>query len=331
MLASTHVIANPVAGPRRAQRRSRRVARRLAAAPHAAVISWTQGPGDATRLTRAALRSGARQIIVLGGDGTLNEVVNGFFRAPAPGENPYAPEICDTETLLGRRIAPSASLLALGGGTGSDFLRTLRERAPSRAPRPVDVMRITYTVRPGETATRYAVNIASMGLGGLVVRSVRAFQRRFVGGTLAYFAAIVQCLQSYDRDVVHVTADDRDIGTHTIRNIAVANARYFGGGLQIAPHAVPDDGCLDAVLLDDVPFRRLLRDAGRIYAGEHAGLPYLHPLRARRFTLSPTSHRPVFLEMDGEPVGRLPATFQVVPSALLVHDPPARRSVPISF
>ncbi|HHP7236987.1 diacylglycerol/lipid kinase family protein [Longibacter sp.] len=309
MSPTTHVIANPAAGSRHVQRRSRRIAARLSQGPAAALISWTQGPGHATRLTRRALRQGIRQIIVLGGDGTLNEVVNGFFDADEP-------------------IAPDASLLPLGGGTGSDFLRTLRE-LPDRPTgnagtdvHPVDLMRVSYTNVHGDVRTRYAINIASMGLGGLVVRRVQSVeQRRFIGGTVAYFAAIIRCLQDYEHDDVRVIADGTDTGVHRVRNIAVANARYFGGGLQIAPHAVVDDGVLDVVLLDNVPFRRLLRDARRIYAGEHTGLPYIRPLRARSLTIVPTGTNPVFLEMDGDPVGQLPATFQVIPDAVNIHLP----------
>jgi len=309
---TTHVIANPASGSRHVQRRSRRIAARLSQGPAAALISWTQGPGHATWLTRRALRQGIRQIIVLGGDGTINEVVNGFFDADGP-------------------IAPDASLLPLGGGTGSDFLRTLHELPDRPAGRrsadvhPADLMRASFMTAHGDARTRYAINIASMGLGGLVVQRMRSVeQRRFIGGTVAYFAAIIQCLQAYEHDDVRVIADGIDTGVHTVRNIAVANARYFGGGLQIAPHAVIDDGVLDVVLLDDVPFRRLLRDSRKIYAGEHADLPYLRPLRARRITIVPAGTDPVFLEMDGEPVGQLPATFSVIPGAINLNVPFAR-------
>ncbi|WP_179862081.1 diacylglycerol/lipid kinase family protein [Longibacter salinarum] len=307
MLTPTHVIANPVAGSRNERRRFQHIVRQLGRGP--ALISWTRGPGDATALTRYALRNGARLIVVVGGDGTLNEVVNGFF---------------DEEG----RIAPDATLLPLGGGTGSDFVRTLRKCGDEKDVGTgmercaIDVMRVSYTTMDGRREARYAVNIASAGLGGIVVRNLQASRSNLVHGPLSYFATIIRCLQTYDHDDVRIVADGRDLGVHRIRNIAVANARYFAGGLQIAPSAALDDGCLDVVILDDVPFRRLLRDVRNIYAGHHSDLPYIHSTRVRSVTLLPQQSSPVFLELDGESVGCLPATIDIVPSALNVHLPP---------
>ena len=301
MSDATQVIVNPVAGSRRSRRRSLRVARTLVASTTGTHIAWTRTPGHATKITRAAIEQDASRIIVIGGDGTLNEVVNGFFSDDG-------------------RECSDAVLVPVGGGTGGDFRRTLSEMPTAQLrPVPMDVICVTYTTPHGSTATRYALNIVSAGLGGIVVRSVKQILQFVPRGPLAYFAAILRSLHRYRYDDVQVWVDKRDLGTHRIRNIAVANGRYFGGGLKIAPYANVDDGTLDLVLLDNVPFFRLLRDVRSIYAGNHSlDLPYLRHIRARTVTLRPCSGRPVYLDIDGEGIGQLPATLEVVPSAIRI-------------
>lgn len=295
---STHVIANPVSGSDRTRRQSVRRAAQVARSTSRRDIAWTRHPGHATVLAREALRDGADTLVVVGGDGTLNEVVNGFFDEQG-------------------HVVSDALLIPAGGGTGGDFRRTLKEMSSAAdVPFPVDVIRVTYHDSDGQTRTRYALNIVSAGLGGLVVRLVQRMQRVLRRGRLAYFAAIVSSLPQYDHDEVRVIADGHDLGTHRIRNVAVANGRYFGGGLKIAPSANITDGALDLVLLDDVPFSRLLRDVRAIYAGDHRNLPYLRHIRARSVMLEPRSPGPVYLDIDGEGIGQLPATLDVVPSAI---------------
>ena len=335
MTDDTQVIVNPVAGSSRSRRRSIRLAHTLSASGSAANLAWTRRPGHATDLARSAIERNASRIVVIGGDGTLNEVVNGFF-----GDD--------------GQISSNAVLVPMGGGTGGDFRRTLSEMPTAHLrPVPMDVIRVTYTpedeatadgpapdpARPREatrdgatsgqatsdqatsdglTATRYALNIVSTGLGGIVVRDVKTMLRVIPRGPLAYFAAIVRSLLRYSHDDVQISADGRDLGIHRIRNIAVANGRYFGGGLKIAPCANINDGTLDLVLLDNVPFSRLLRDIRAIYSGNHSHLPYLRHVRARTVTLRPRSGRPVYLDIDGESVGQLPATLEVIPAAVRI-------------
>jgi YegS/Rv2252/BmrU family lipid kinase len=269
-------------------------------------------------MTRAALRRGAERIVAVGGDGTVHEVVNGFFEEGA-GE--------------GRMIAPDAVFAHLPCGTGGDFRRALgvpSGRAAARLlrsdrTRRVDLMRVTCRTSTGR-ASQIVANVSSCGLGGDVVQSVRSLPSAVgarlgpVGGSLAYFVAILRRLATSAPGRVQVTVDGRDAGTFDTRTVAVANGSSLGGGLHLAPQAVVDDGVLDVVVVGDLPVSRLLACAPRFYRGTHLSLPGIHVFRGRRITLEPPSPPgsapPTWLEGDGELLGHLPATFEVLPGAL---------------
>jgi len=273
----------------------------------------TSAPGDATRLTREALRAGAERVVALGGDGTINEVMNGFFEDGAP-------------------LAPDAALALLPYGTGGDFRRTLglptdfesavavlsRDRR-----RRIDVGRLDFTLRTGGKATRMFANIASFGVSGVVDRLVNQSSKR-LGGKLSFFVASARATLAYENQRVRLRFDGSSDGAvdMTINVVAVANGRYFGGGMFIAPDAEVDDGVFDVVALGDLGLLELLRDSHRFYAGTHLSMDKVSHRRVRRIDAEPVSPSQVVeLDVDGETPGILPATFTVVPRALTVVTP----------
>lgn len=269
----------------------------------------TSAPGDATSLTRTALRENYDRIVAVGGDGTLHEVVNGYFRpngtaiTPAP---PLVPIPCGTGTDFNR---------VLGGKTGLDavaYLRTDRIRS-------IDLLRVEYTTLDGTLAHRYAVNIASFGLSGDVVRSVNRGGLHLPGPRLRYLGAILRALASHHPFRVSLTLDGTDLGAMRVRVVAVANGHSFGAGVQIAPNAQVDDGALDVTILGDVPALRLLPSVQRFYDGTHLSLDGVTSHRGRHLRVRPLGDAPVWLEADGELLGQLPATFDVVPEAIRVQ------------
>lgn len=317
----TKAIVNPAAGNGRVRRVWPELLSRLLDRPLS--VAWTTGPGDATLLTRRALQNGYDRIVAVGGDGTLNEVVNGFFDDGAP-------------------VQPNAVLVPVACGTGSDFSRTLeamqpRDRAPNPRPEPheIDVGLARFVGHDGLPVRRYFVNVASFGLGGVVVRSIRKIREQTrLTGAAAYFVAILRGLARHRPDRVQLSserspANDGDptqngppaiVRDLRIRNVAVANGRFFGGGLQIAPSADLSDGLLDVVAIDDAAVPVLLRHAARFYRGRHYTLPCVTHETTRAVHAAPLDPvRPVWLDLDGEPVGRLPATFEVRPASLSVQ------------
>jgi YegS/Rv2252/BmrU family lipid kinase len=307
---STVVILNPRAGGGRAERLWPMLRDALDATLGAYVLRRTQGPHDATRHARTALRRGADRIVAIGGDGTLNEVANGFFDADAS-------------------VRPEAVLAPISCGTGSDFRRSLGgPRSPTAAVRAllqhrvrsIDVGRLQYTTDAGREAVRYFLNIASFGLGGAVDQVVETLPGKAqAGGRLAYLYAILHVLVRYRNQPVTMAVDGTPVYAGPISNVAVANGRFFGGGLEIAPEAQVDDGQLDVIVLGDFSRRALIRHARRFYDGTHLRLDDVSAFRGRCITATPHSDAPVRLDVDGEALGRLPATFTVRPRALRIQ------------
>jgi YegS/Rv2252/BmrU family lipid kinase len=272
----------------------------------------TQGPGDATRLTREALRGGAERIVAIGGDGTVNEVVNGFF------DNGVA-------------IAPDASFALIPYGTGGDFRRTIgipTEIAEAAAViaanrrRKLDVGKLTFT-RGGDQVTRMFANIASFGVSGEVDRLVNESGKK-LGGKLSFLIATARATWSYRNQRVQLVFDGKDRAELTINTVAVANGRYFGGGMMVAPDAEPDDGLFDVISIGDLGFGELLTSGRRLYKGTHLAMDKVSARRAKIVEAEAVDPGAVVeLDVDGENLGRLPARFELLPSALWMVVPAA--------
>jgi YegS/Rv2252/BmrU family lipid kinase len=267
----------------------------------------TEAPGDATRLTRQAIESGAEQILAVGGDGTINEVVNGFFT----GERPTG-----ERTALG--VVPF--------GTGGDFRRVIHlPREPAEVARVlangklrrIDVGLLDFTTAGGQPARRAFLNIASFGMSGLVDEYVNQSSKR-LGGKLSFLVATVRAGMSYANQRVRLSFDDEPASAVdlTINVVAVANGQYFGGGMHIAPRAELDDGQFDVIAVGDLGMADLLRHGRRLYAGTHLGLDKVSHRRARVVRAEPLGSEPVRLDVDGETPGILPATFRILPRCL---------------
>jgi YegS/Rv2252/BmrU family lipid kinase len=271
----------------------------------------TTGPGDATKLTRDALRAGAERIVAIGGDGTVNEVVNGFFDD------------------AGTPIAPDASFALLPFGTGGDFRRTMHlpteldeavavVAADKRSK--IDVGRLQLTTPSGDRALRMFANIASFGVSGVVDRLVNESGKKL--GRLSFAWATARATWSYKNQRVQLVFDGSDRVEATINTVAVANGKYFGGAMMVAPDAVVDDGLFDVVALGDLGFGDLLKSGRRIYKGTHVSMDKVTCRRARVVEAEPIEPGGIVeLDVDGECPGRLPARFELVPSALWVIAP----------
>lgn len=305
------VIINPVSGNGRAGRRWPEIARRMRARGISLVEHRTTGPGDAERLARTALIGGAREIVVVGGDGTANEVVNGFFDDGQP-------------------VAPDAVLSVVPCGTGRDFARSLGIRSIEEAVdligtgpvAAIDVGHVTYH-NDGKPTSRYFVNCADVGLGAetaaLINRSSKA-----LGGLLAYLLGAVRTIVTFRGQVARVRVDGQDIHHDRMGMVVLANGRYHAGGMFMAPDASMTDGEFDILVLRDVPKPVLLGSLlPRVYRGKHIGHPAVFHCRGRQVDVIADGVLP--FEADGEQPGTTDLRAVVLPAALSVRIPPAAR------
>src|SRR5947208_5739581 len=267
-------------------------------------VFHTRSPRHAIDLTAAALQAGHRTILAIGGDGTVNEVVNGFL------SNGRAPV---SEAVLG--VIPQ--------GTGSDFRRALRlpldERAAIRAiqtadARPVDVMSVTYRTSEGVALSRYAVNVVSFGMGGAVAARVNRTSKAL--GKVSFLIATVATTLRFQGNTVSLRIDGAELQNVSISNVAVGNGPYHGGGMWACPRAVMDDGVLEVTIIENMPAWEIFRDIRYLYNGRIYEHPKVRYSRATR--LEATSDQPTLLEIDGEPLGQLPLKIEVIPKAIRI-------------
>ena len=300
------VVVNPNAGRGRGGRQWPSIADRLARDVGRFDHAFTQRPGEATTLVRRAIDAGTTLVVAVGGDGTVNEAINGF-----------AAEDC--------AISQGCAFAALSAGTGADFVRSLS--APGDAAlasdtvRQIDLGRVTCTADDGRPASRLFVNIASFGLSGEVDRAVAAARTtRFLPGKPAYYLATLSALWRYRFTDVRLTVDDQPPFTVNLAMAAIANGRYFGGGMQVAPNARLDSGRFEIVVLRGGSKLTMVKDLSLVYRGAHMDHPMVTATSGRRIVAEPADpDGDVLLDIDGESPGRLKAEFEILPGALALR------------
>ena len=284
-----------------------RFARMLEEAGLHAQAHFTEGPGHATDLVREGLRAGQKHIVIVGGDGSINEAVNGFF---APDGTAWNPE---------------AELGILCRGTGCDYIKSLGlpkredlaiQRLLKGSVRTVDIGRVEFRDAAGEARQRYFCNIAEAGLGGAVVDRVNRSSKR-LGGFASFLLSTLSTFVTYRNPRMTIQVDDMPPETLLASNLIVGIGGCFGGGMRILPEAELDDGRFDVLVMGDLSRVELFTNIARVYRGSHLTPPKIRHGRARRVTV--TSPEPLLLDVDGEQPGLAPATFTIVPGALRVR------------
>ena len=306
-MASTQFILNPAAGNGRAGSVWDGFREEIMRALPDAACAVTEKPGHAAYLAQKAAESGVERLIAVGGDGTFSETLNGVMRVP-----------------LERRS--SMALGALPAGSGCDLARHLSYPAENRklleivlngSARPLDIGRLRYKGLDGTDRERYFINMSAFGLAGEVAHHIQRMGKKF-GGTLSYALSSAWVLLTARAKQLRLTADGADIsGRYHL--VVIANTSSMGGGMLIAPQAVDDDGIMELVLVGDMGRARLWKNFPRLYRGTHlreAGIS----LRGIK-TLEADSKEAVYLNIDGEADGMLPASFEVLPKAVRVLVP----------
>lgn len=267
-------------------------------------VSMTSRPWEAIELTRKALRDGYEHIIAVGGDGTLNEVVNGFF---------------DDQGIL---INDSAHLSMIPMGTGGDFARMMQfSNQPENIVRlflnpktmKCDLVRASFTSWQAEPTCRYFINIADVGLGSDTVFRVNR-NSKIMGGALSFLVGAVTSIIAFKNVSLQVTIDDRNVYTGESCLVAVGNGQYFGGGMRVTPKAIINDGWLDIIVVEGLGKLELMSNIIPIRKGEHLKNPRVHYYTGKKVMIE--SQDNLYFEMDGETPGQGNLTFEILPAAM---------------
>src|SRR5438128_2005199 len=294
-------LVNPASGNGGTGKRWPELAHRAARLGLMGETLFSERPGHLIELARSAVDGGATLLVAVGGDGTLNEVVNG---------------------IAGRGV----DLATIPLGTGMDFGRTYGiptkfeaavRVATEGETRTVDAGRVEYRTWGGEPAERWFANVGSVGMSGAVAQRANGMSKA-LGGKATFFYALTRVFLEWENTDVTVRLDGAE-RRGRMHDVVVANGVWHGGGMKLAPDAAPDDGKFDVVLIGDVAKIDFLTTAPKIYKGKHVHHPKVEVLRSKRVEVDAPVQLPI--ELEGEQVGTTPATFEVVPAALRVRVP----------
>lgn len=280
-------------------------------------MAFTKSPGDGIVIAKRAAAGGRSFIIACGGDGTINEVANGIL-------------------LSGRDV----ELGVLPSGTGGDFRRTLglplRNRDAAAALRDgetrlIDAAKVTFQDFNGNTVERFFLNVSSVGLSASIIRRVKSAKLfdwlpvEAVRGRANFAVSTLREVLDLAPATVRLRIDGGDERSVQTIALCIANSRYFGGGMMIAPDAAINDGLLDVVNIGNISTAKIFMRGYSLYRGTHNDLAEVKSTQARKIEISaPDPSEEIFLETDGELPGKLPAIYEIVPNALRVRIPKAQ-------
>ena len=301
----TIVIVNPQAGNGRTEKIWPNIESVLEKSIGSFEVLHTTCRGDATDLSRRILAVDTVRIVAVGGDGHLNEVLNGFIENDLP-------------------VNPEARLSFVMTGTGCDFQRSLgisskwqnaAAKLKDAKVRKIDVGKVTYTAADKTQKIRYFDNIASFGLSGAVDHCLEHSRLRdYLGGSPLFLWATIKTVFTHPNQSIRFRIDDGPEEEICSRLCLLANGRYFGGAMHAAPEAELDDGLLDLLMLKEISVAKFLWHLPKIYKGTHLKIPEIFFQKVHKFTAE--SSEQVILDIDGESPGYLAATFEVLPKIL---------------
>ena len=310
MSPKTQVIVNPESNQGRTRKRWKQIKESLRSFLREYKFEFTEKPLQAIEICRSAIKDGIELIVGVGGDGTINEIANGFYEDK---------RIINPDTVLG--VLPS--------GTGCDFSRSLKipkgyhnaARAIQEAPSSrIDVGKVSYKNHIGEEEDRYFLNITDFGIGGEVLERMTASREQ--RKPTSYFKSLVSTFMNYKPKKLRIKVDGEEIPVDEYMVGAVSNGKIFGKGMKIAPNALLDDGLFDLVLVKKMSTGEFLRNAIKLYRGTHISHSKVEQIRGRRIQAcsypGEEQNQRVLIEVDGEQVGTLPATFELIPGSILV-------------
>jgi diacylglycerol kinase (ATP) len=290
-------------------------------------VALTKKPGDGSTLTRQFLKQGFKKVLAIGGDGTLNEVANGFFEEPVgihsdkvngPAESASLKPI-NPDAIMGVIPAGTRNVLAKSLGLPEGIVACCKTFNVGE-PKKIDAIYATATNKedPTSTTSRICLNAAEMGIAGEIIersKKVREVVNSRIVSTITSIAATLPTYQSNECEV-SIDNDGRKFAIKMTMAV-VANGQFLGGGFKVAPHASMSDALLDLVVIKDSGILKMIDELISMKDGDYKEEDNVLYRQVRKVSLT-SKERDVTVTVDGEPIGILPATFEVIPNALTV-------------
>jgi len=298
------VIINPNAGRKKGMKDWGRIAELLSLYEFEFTPAFSQRPLSAIRMAREFIQKGYRKIIVVGGDGTMNEVINGLFQ-----QDRYK----TTEVLIGM----------IPVGTGNDWGRMFG--VPDDYEQAISIIKncqtyiqdagqVKYTIGDKESS-RYFINIAGMGFDALVTRKSNRLKEKGRGGSLLYFINIFTTMFSYRYVDASIQIDGKTV-KNKVFSLSLGIGKYNGGGMMQLPTAIADDGLFDLTLIKKISKPDLIFSLKRLYNGTIGEHPKVETFTGKEIRID--SKNKLLLETDGESLGHAPLEFSIIPRSVKV-------------
>lgn len=294
------IIFNPASGGRKATKDRSKIVAALEAHKIQYKLFNTEKPGDAIQLSKDAIEAGYRKIMGVGGDGTVNEIVNGIY----------------AQTV----VKPTDVVLAfIPVGTGNDWVKTIGI--------PTDYTAAVKTIKIGNyffqdvgivyyqsaegNQKRYFINIAGMGYDAFVTQVTNNNKRKGKNiGKFAYLISLLKCLMKYKPTRVKISLDDHEVIEDMMFSLNVGIGKYNGNGMMQVPHAIPDDGILDITLIRNLSKWDVIKNTPKLYDGSFVKHPQITLHTAQRVKVE--SEPSILLETDGESLGTSPFEYRLI-------------------
>ncbi len=271
---------------------------------------FTEYQRHAIQLVSQAIEKGYRKFISVGGDGTLNEVINGIFKKH-------------------RNLASEIILGVITVGTGNDWGRT--HHMPDNYSEMVKIIKAQKLFShdlgkakyryDGEDESRYFINIAGMGFDALVAKRVNTLKEKGYRGLMVYMYSLLSSLFQFKPTQITLWSGAEKLYSDNTFLTAIGICKYNGGGMKLLPDAIPDDGLFDVTVIRKVPRLKVLVNIKNVFDGSFVKLKEVERFRANKLTVVSDPPHALNLETDGESLGNSPLDFEVLPKALKVIVP----------
>jgi diacylglycerol kinase (ATP) len=307
MQPQPHIIINPASAGGRTRARMESIIEMLTShLRERPVVHVTEKPLEGIHMAASAVSNGARLLIIVGGDGTIHEVVNGLFSN-------------------GHLRNPQCDIGIISSGSGCGFAQSLSlpfslddqvECIVSGTSRQVDVGKVTFKNPEGRNDSRYFINECQVGLGAEVVRRVQSGHKK-LGGRLAFALGALQTIFTHKNKRMRVVVDEKTIIDDELTGITVGNGAFMGGGMNLVPGAHLDDGVFDILVMHRLSLLLRLLSFPFIYSGNHTRLKRFSIHRGRMIQI--VSEHSLLVAADGELLGTTPCSIKLLPSVLPVR------------